>query len=201
MGECISKRIACCGSPRKNRRVKDLMTNSQMRRSLRYPGYRSSYNHIAEILTTQSMLESLSKIKDYKIRIQSRHFTLISGKLHQQGTNIMLRNYINIGEVPKVLEATHDSHCEGHFVGMLMAHKTLWAGYYWPTMFKDFYEYARKCHSCQQYSRKDLRFSLLLQPYLYLALFENWGIDYVDQMHPISSEQMSCIVVAMKYLT
>ena len=47
----------------------------------------------------------------------------------------MLRRCIDIGEVPKVFEAAHDSFCGGHFVRMLTAHNSLRAGYYWLTMF------------------------------------------------------------------
>ena len=81
------------------------------------------------------MPETLSKIERRKVRIQSRHFALISGKLYRRGMDGMLRRCIDIGEVPKVFEAAHDSFCGGHFVRMLTAHNSLRAGYYWLTMF------------------------------------------------------------------
>lgn len=40
-----------------------------------------------------------------------------------------------------------------------------------------------------------------LQLSLSLAPFEKWGIDYVGQVHPASSRQMSYIVIATEYLT
>ena len=55
-----------------------------------------------------------------------------------------------------MLEAAHDSPCGGHFAGMLTAYKAFRAGYYWRTMFQDSYDHARKCDSCQRYSRKDV---------------------------------------------
>ena len=113
----------------------------------------------------------------------------------------MLRRSIDIGEVPKVLEAAHDSPCGGHFAGLLTAYKALRTGYYWSTMFKESYEHARKCNSCQRYSCKDVRLGMPLRPSLPLAPFEKWGIKYVGQVHPASSRQTNYIVVATEYLT
>ena len=79
---------------------------------------RVRYNHVADYLSTQSMLEVLSKVERRKVWIQSRYFTLISG------TTGMLRRCIDHGKVPKVLEAAHDSPCGGYFAGMLTAQKT-----------------------------------------------------------------------------
>ena len=42
------------------------------------------YNHVADFLTSQSILENLSKIERRKVRIQGRHFIFISGKFYQR---------------------------------------------------------------------------------------------------------------------
>lgn len=42
------------------------------------------------------------------------------------------------------MQELHDGPVEGHFGGNTTAHKILHAGYYWPTLFKDAYENARK---------------------------------------------------------
>eukprot|EP00253_Pinus_taeda_P007341 PITA_07341 len=39
----------------------------------------------------------------------------------------------------------HDGPTGGHYGGDTTAHKILRAGYYWPTVFRDSYAYARKC--------------------------------------------------------
>ena len=39
------------------------------------------------------------------------------------------------------------------------------------------------------------------QPSLPLAPFEKYGIDYMGQVHPASSRQISYIVVTTRYLT
>ena len=98
----------------------------------------------------------------------------------------MLCRLIDLNEVPKVLETAHDSPCGGYFAKMYTTQKTYRTGYYWPTMFKNAYEHARKCASCQRYFRKDVGLGMPLQPSLPLALFEKWGIDYEGQMHPAS---------------
>ena len=122
------------------------------------------------------MPETLSKIERRKVRIQSRYFALIFGKLYRRGMDGILRRCIDIVEV---VDVAHDSACGGYSARMLAAHKALRAGYYWPTMFQDSYDHARKCDSCQRYSRKDVRLGMPLQASLPLVPFEKWGIDYV----------------------
>lgn len=68
-------------------------------------------------------------------------------------------------------------------------------------MFEDAYGHARKYDLKQQYSRKNVGFGMRLQPSLTLAPFEKWGIDYMSQVHPASSRQMSYIILATEYLT
>jgi len=48
------------------------------------------YNHIAEFLSTQQMPLVLSKNERRKIRVNSRHFALISGRLYRRSANGIL---------------------------------------------------------------------------------------------------------------
>jgi len=47
-------------------------------------------------------------------------------------------------EAKKVLQELHDGSVGGHYNGDTIAHKILYAGYYWPNLFKDAHTYVRK---------------------------------------------------------
>ena len=159
------------------------------------------YGLIAEFLATHLLPETLSKNERRKVRINSRHFVIVGGKLYRRGIDGVLRRCVMAEEIPVILSACHDSARGGHFSGMLTGQKVLRAGYYWPTLFRDAHEYAKRCDACQRYARNDLRMSLPLQVSLPLAPFEKWGIDYIGEVHPSSSNGMKHIVVATEYLT
>ncbi len=159
------------------------------------------YNHIAQFLATQQLPEDLSHHERRKVRVNSRHFAIVGNRLYRRGVDGLLRRCVVEEEVPKILEACHDSACGGHFAGKLTAQKALRAGYFWPTMFQDAHDHAKRCDACQRYAKNDLHMALPLHISLPLAPFEKWGIDYIGEVHPNSSRGMKHIIVATEYLT
>jgi hypothetical protein len=67
-------------------------------------------------------------------------------------------------DVDKVLVGLHDGPIGGIFGGETIGHKNIRAGYFWPTLFRDAYSYARKCKLCQMSSRKEKKHDFPLQP-------------------------------------
>jgi hypothetical protein len=134
------------------------------------------YNHIAEFLNTQQMPLVLSKNEHRKIRVNSRHFTLISGHLYRRSADGILQRCVTYQDVPSILEACHDNVCGGHFSGRLTPQKALHSGYFWPTMFVDAHTHAQCCDVCQHYARNDLHMDLPLHSSLPLLPFEKWGL-------------------------
>jgi hypothetical protein len=159
------------------------------------------YNHISEFLATQQLPTDLSKEERRKVRVNSRHFALLGGRLYRRGIDGILRRCVDASEIPAILAACHDSACGGHFSGQLTGQKILRAGYYWPTLFRDAHAHVKKCDACQRYARNDLHMALPLNPILPLAPFEKWGIDFIGEIHPSSSNGMRHIIVATEYLT
>ena len=159
------------------------------------------YVHIANFLATQQMPSTLAKNERRKVRINSRHFALVGGRLYRHGIDGILRRCVDSTEIPRTLEACYDSVCGSHFSGQLTGHKILRAGYYWPTLFQDAHDYAKRCDACQRYARNNLKLNLPLHISLPLALFEKWGTDSIGEIHPNSSNGMKHIIVATEYLT
>ena len=48
------------------------------------------------------------------------------------------------------MEKCHASPYRGHFAGDRIAQKILQSGFYWPTLFKDCFEWVKHCDICQR---------------------------------------------------
>ena len=150
-----------------------------------------------EFLTTQKFPEDWTKVERKIVRVNSRHFAILGNRLFRRGANELLRRCLSEVEVPTILEACHNSTYGGGFFGQ----KVLRAGHFWPTLFKDSFDYKERCDAWQWFARNDLRMQMSLFISLFFVPFEKWRIDYVGDVHYHSSKVMAYNVVATEYLT
>jgi len=78
-----------------------------------------------------------------------------------------------------VLSFCHDQACAKHFSGKKTAAKVLQCGFYWPTFFKDAFEYCKSCSRYQQLGRISRRDMMPLNPISVVEVFDVWGIDFM----------------------
>jgi len=69
-------------------------------------------------------------------------------------------------EVKSVLSFCYELACGGHFSPHKTAEKVLQSGFYWPTLFKDAYEFCKMCPRCQMVGRISKRDMMPLNPIL-----------------------------------
>ena len=50
----------------------------------------------------------------------------------------------------EILRHCHSLECGGHFNGQRTIAKVLQSGFYWPSIFKDAYSFAKSCDRCQR---------------------------------------------------
>jgi hypothetical protein len=81
------------------------------------------------------------KIQSYKVRSQSAHYTMVDGVLYRRGYSHPLLKCLLAPEARYVLREIHEGVCGNHYGGRMLAHKTVRAGYYWPTMGRDSVEF------------------------------------------------------------
>ena len=97
-----------------------------------------------------------------------------------------------------VLTFYHSEAYEGHFSTRKTADKILKSGFYWPTLFKDCFEYCKTCARCQL-GGVTKRNMIPLTPILIIEIVYCWGIDF---MSPFPS---SCghlyILLAVDYVS
>ena len=97
------------------------------------------------------------------------------------------------------MEKCHASPYGGHFTGDKIAQKILQSGFYWPTLFKDFFEWVKHCDACQRMGNLSRRNEMPLQGIMVLQIFYVWGIDF---MRPFpSSFGNMYILLAVDYVS
>ncbi|XP_077210832.1 uncharacterized protein LOC143846285 [Tasmannia lanceolata] len=69
--------------------------------------------------------------------------------------------------------------CGGHFSAKKTAHKVLQCGFYWPSLFRDAFDFCKACRSCQSLGRVTKRNMMPLNPILVVEIFDVWGIDFM----------------------
>ena len=65
-----------------------------------------------------------------------------------RGADMIIRRCVLESEQGEILEECHASSYGGHFIGEKTAHKILQSGFYWPTIFKDCFEWVKRRDQC-----------------------------------------------------
>jgi len=110
-------------------------------------------------------------------------------------SNHMFRRCIPDHEVGSVLSFCHDQPCGGHFSGRKTAAKVLQCGFYWPTLFRDAFEYCKSCPRCQQLGKINRRDMMPLSPIIVVEVFDVWGIDFMGPFPSSSRNEYILLVV------
>ena len=97
------------------------------------------------------------------------------------------------------MEKCHASPYGGHFVGDKIAQKILKSRFYWPTLFKDCFEWVKHCDACRRMGNISRRNEMPLQGILVVHIFYVWGIDFIGPF-PSSFDNMY-ILIAVDYVS
>ena len=63
---------------------------------------------------------------------------------------MIIRSCVPKIEQGGILDKWHASRYGGYFTGEITTHKILKSGFYWPTLFKDCFEWVKHCDKCQR---------------------------------------------------
>ncbi len=130
------------------------------------------------------------------LRLNSNQYKLVNDILFRKNYDLVLLRFLEKPEAEKVMQELHDGPARGHFEGNTTAHKILHTGYYWPIIFKDAREYARKCKTCQTASGREINPTFPLQPVNIQQPFKHWGLDIISEIIPNSSKRHRYILIA-----
>jgi len=116
--------------------------------------------------------EHLDPCNKRALRLRSAPYQLIDNILFRKNFKGVLLRCLERSEADNVLSQLHAGPARGHFSGETTTHKILKAGYYWPTLFKDEYAFARKCQECQKAGGRLKKAALPLQPVIIEVPFQ-----------------------------
>jgi hypothetical protein len=111
-----------------------------------------------------------SKARDLKLKVV--RYCLIDQALYLKDPLGVLLRFLNPQQAQKVMFDFHSGLCGGHHFWKTTAHKILWDGYYWPTLFPDVCKEIRACIKCQKFSEKQQLKSMPLKPVVVSAPFQ-----------------------------
>jgi hypothetical protein len=143
----------------------------------------------------------MGKSKARDLKLKTVRYCLIDQVLHWRDPLGVFLRCLNPQEAQKVMFDFHNGLCGGHHFWKTTTHKILRAGYYWPTLFIDVCREVRACIKCQRFSGKQQLKSLPLKPVVASTPFQQWGLDFIGEIHPPSSGQHRWILTATDYFT
>ena len=96
----------------------------------------------------------------------------------------IMRRCVPNDEHMRILTFCHSEACGGHFSAWKTADKILQAGFYWPTLFKNCFEFCKTYTRCEQLGGITKRNMMPLTPILIIEIFDCWGIDFMGPFPP-----------------
>ena len=112
---------------------------------------------------------------------------------------MIIRRCVPETEQGGIMEKCHASPYGGHFAGNRTSQIILQSGFYWPTLFKDCFEWVKHCDSCQRMGNISRRNEMPLQGILVVQIFYVWGIDFMGPF--LSSFGNIYIILAVDYVS
>ena len=103
------------------------------------------YADIVKFLACGVMPLEISYQQRKKLRTDSRFYIWDDPLLFKRGVDMIIRRCVLESEQGKILHECHASPYGGYFAGDKAAHKILQSSFYWPTIFKDCFEWVNLC--------------------------------------------------------
>ena len=128
------------------------------------------YADIVNFLACGIMPPEFSYQQRKKLRTDSRYYIWDDPLLFKREADLIIRRCVPEGEKSKILQECHASPYGGHFAGDKTTHKILQSGFYWPTIFKDCFEWVKLCDQCQRMGNISKRPEIPLQGILVVQL-------------------------------
>lgn len=131
----------------------------------------------------------LIKTKARFLKMKSLKFCIINNNLYWKYVGGMLLKCFLKDESHWVLEEFYQGNYGVHLYWKSTTNKILRAGFYWPTLFSYVHKRVTSCHQFQIFEGKRKMLPLALKPISVEFLFQQWGLDFIGEIHPSSSSQ------------
>jgi hypothetical protein len=126
-------------------------------------------------------------------------FTLINDELYRRTAEDLLLKCLDHDQAKMVMGEVHEGICSTHQSAPKMKWPLRRTGFYWPTMIADIFRYYKGCEECQKFGNIQMVLATTLHPIIKHCLFRGWSLDFIGQIHPLSSKGHRFVLVAMDY--
>jgi hypothetical protein len=141
-------------------------------------------------LQNQRCPDNLDTHQRRRLHLESSRYVILGDFLFRRSVDGMLLRCVNNEEAHKLLQETHGSsdsviHVGGHFSAKTTAFKIIRKGYYWPSIFRDSYNFSRSCDKCQKFMGKNVFLPCLYNLSSLTFLFQNgvWTLSVLLILH------------------
>lgn len=112
------------------------------------------YSRIAQILLKLEVPSGLSSSQARTIKLRTAKFCIHENLLYWRDPSRILLICLDKEQSVEVMHQFHSSIYGEHHYWKITAHKIIGVGYYWPTLFSDFFSFVRSCDKFQRFEGK-----------------------------------------------
>ena len=160
--------------------IGDSFPDEQLFALVHFPWYADIVNYL---VTCQIPAQWASQQKR-KILADIKKYYFDDPYLFKYCPDQIMRRCVPNDEQIRILTFGHSEACGGHFSARKTADKILQAEFYWPTLFKDCFDFCKTCTRCQQLGGVTKRNMMPLTPILIIEIFYCWGIAFMGPFPP-----------------
>ncbi|GJV90919.1 reverse transcriptase domain-containing protein [Tanacetum coccineum] len=155
----------------------------------------------ADLLTTTGkyIKKGMSTQEKNKFFKDVKHYFWDDPFLFKTCADQIIRRCVDGKEAFEILKACHSGPTGGHYGANFTAKKIFDAGFFWPTIYKDAYEFVKTCDACQKQGKISQRDEMPQNIIQVCEIFDLWGIDFMGPFP--SSRGNKYILVAVDYLS
>ncbi|CAN6712517.1 unnamed protein product [Malus baccata var. baccata] len=157
------------------------------------------YANIINYKVTKKIPDDFTHAQKDKLVKTTKFYEWDDPYLWKYCTDQLIRRCVPESEFKYILTFCHFYACCGHFGAKRTALKMLESGFYWPSLFKDAYEFCATCDRCQRTGNLGPRNQLPQTPILVVEIFDVWGIDFTGPFP--SSNGFLYILLVMDYVS
>ncbi|XP_019252812.1 PREDICTED: uncharacterized protein LOC109231618 [Nicotiana attenuata] len=173
----------------------------------------SEVEHIASVLEVeiedwrQPLIDYLcygilpeNRRRKMEIRRRAPHFLYYKNTLYRRSFDGVLLHCLGTDKFLQAFQEAHSRVCGEHQPRPKLHFHIKRMGYYWPTMVKDYLDYAQWCKACQFHANFRHQPPKVLHPNVSSWPFDAWGLDVIGPL-PKSSGGHLYILAATDYFS
>nr|GEY70087.1 reverse transcriptase domain-containing protein [Tanacetum cinerariifolium] len=145
------------------------------------------------------IIKGMTTQQKQKFFKDARHYFWDDPYLFRTYPDQIIRRCVAGQEAIDILNAYHSGPTRGHYGANYTAKKVFDSGFYWPTIYKDAFEFVKNCDSCQRQGKISQQDEMPRNSIQVCEIFDVWGINFMGPFP--SSKGNKCILIAVDYLS